>query len=140
MTIRLTKRAFAALAFSGVIAAALPVLAAGVDYLIVIEGVPGENEVQSTFDPPIRAGACSGPIAGGSAMMNIKNPELVRMVSTGKVIPKATMTARKAGAAPTAYTYELKNIMISSMAGAPAGQVRMTYTGGTWRQDNCTPR
>ena len=137
MTIRLTKRALAALAFAGAIGAALPALAAGVDYLLTIDGVPGESKVETTFDPPMRGG-CTGPVAGGAAMMNIKNPELVRVIpATGRHFRKAVLFVRKSGVDATGYEIKLEDILITSIAGAAPGQAKVTFVRGTWTKQGC---
>lgn len=141
---------------AAVIAAlALPVAAsaAAVDYFLKIDGIDGEstddkhkNEIDieswswgvSPTSPSAAGRATSRPCVSPisfTKLLDKATPQLMVNAASGMVIPKATLTARKAGEGQQEFLkIELANVLVSSYqaagssAGAPVEQFALNFS------------
>jgi type VI secretion system secreted protein Hcp len=129
--------------------------AAGVDYFLEIAGVEGESQSDRSTQLEIYSfswgvtNVGTGTGSGGGAsrpdvsdlqvrtLLNNASPKLMEACATGKHLPKATLTCRKAGGTQEVfYEVKLEDVLISSYSvagtsgsdGVPTEEMSLNFT------------
>ena len=128
-----TARFIAVMAASLLLAGIQPAFAAAVDYFLKVDGIAGESQdaqhkgeidvlswswgasqVSSSTSAHAAARPCSQDISFAK-YFDKASPLLMSAAVTGTFIPKAVLTARKAGGSQQEFLkIELKNVLVSS--------------------------
>ena len=120
------------------------------DYLLELDGVKGESSVRrGTLEIDSFGWGVGGPIQGcqgrsGRGEATLTGPaiasdaRLVAAASSGRVIPRAKLFARKSGSENTTEI-KLENVMVSSLAagGRTASEVRLSFANASWSTQGC---
>ncbi|HEX6684894.1 MAG TPA: type VI secretion system tube protein Hcp [Candidatus Limnocylindrales bacterium] len=95
--------------------------AAGADYFLKLDGIPGESKDAQHRDEieipswSLQDTAGCGPVASFRKLFDRSSPLLFKAATAGAHIPTAVLTGRKAGERPHEFTrFEFKDIVISS--------------------------